>query len=155
MNPKFQPKLYFQLDANGKRYLEACGPIDFEPGDLSAVVTSIEIQDGQGVTKRFDVDIHVGACDTMWEVDLTNTNKIQALHAGPNAAGVGTATVTTRVGDAAHTPSHIVQQQKQWTGTFELIDPPAFLASRTIPGAAGAVQRQALSRPRVGREEQE
>lgn len=155
MNPKFEPKLYFQRDASGKRFLEACGPIGFEPGDLFAVIHSIQIQDGTGVTKTFNVNIHVGASDTMWEVDLTDANKIQALHAGVNAAGVGIARLTSRVGDPAHSPSRIVEQEVQWTGTFELVDPPTFLASRNIPGQSGAVQRKPLSRSRTIAEEEE
>jgi hypothetical protein len=153
MNPKFEPKLYFQKDASGKRILEACGPINFESGDLFAIIHSIQIQDDTGVTKTFNVDIHVGASDTMWEADLTDANKIQALHAGPNAAGVGIARLTSRTGDPAHSPSKIVETEVQWTGTFDLVDPTTFLATRDIPGQQGAVQRKPLSRSRTSGEE--
>jgi hypothetical protein len=129
VNPKFEDAQYFR-HANGQRFLEVCGPINFETGDLMAIIKEIEIQDGQGTTKKFDVKIEVGACDTMWEVDLTDHVKVAALHAGPGAAGTASATVTKRIGDPAEDPNQTTPKSIQWTGTFELIDPPSFLADR-------------------------
>jgi hypothetical protein len=127
MNPKFDDPLYFRKDANGKKFLEACGPINFEAGDLMAVITEIQIQDGTGTIKKFKVTIDVGAGDTMWEVDLTDPGNLQA---GPGAGGTGTATVTRRTGDPAHNPNTTETRTIQWTGTFELINPTSFLANR-------------------------
>jgi hypothetical protein len=111
VNPKFDDPLYFRKDANGERFLEACGPINFGPGDLMAEITKIEIKDSKGTSKPFDVNIFVGARDTMWEADLTHPDNLQP---GPGAGGTGTATVTRRTGE---------KRAIQWTGTFELTGP--------------------------------
>ena len=129
MNPKFEDALYFRRDAEGK-VLEACGPINFETGDLMAVITKIVIKDSTGTSETFDVKIAVGASDSMWEVDLTDRDKVKALQPGPGAGGTGTAKVTRRTGDPAQSPNTTETKTIQWTGLFELIDPPTFLANR-------------------------